>query len=215
MAVKPALRTVFFGLGMLIFVGVFTTCVLPYWKISSWQTSSALYGRMPTYDGVWWQCMTLKAGGFTCSNYGKPSIFLSADIQAMRALMCIATIASFLAMVCSLLSLDCTTALEANTKPKNIITMVSGVFHIVAGLMCGGAVSWYAWRVTYEFYSPFYQEREFVYEFGSCLYIGWVSSAIALLAGLVLICGACKKNKDEDEHSSYPYTYQPRYEIYV
>nr|XP_026690293.1 uncharacterized protein LOC100184466 isoform X1 [Ciona intestinalis] len=219
------------------------------------QTSSALYGRMPTYDGVWWQCMTLKAGGFTCSNYGKPSIFLSADIQAMRALMCIATIASFLAMVCSLLSLDCTTALEANTKPKNIITMVSGVFHIVAGLMCGGAVSWYAWRVTYEFYSPFYQEREFVYEFGSCLYIGWVSSAIGtctlistiwfavgvqqqfhdpmyknsnfkyefgsclyigwicgaitLLAGLVLICGACKKNKDEDEHSSYPYTYQP------
>ena len=43
------------------------------------QASEALHGRIPSFDGVWWHCMSPKTGGFTCDNYGKPSVFSSSE----------------------------------------------------------------------------------------------------------------------------------------
>ena len=39
-------------------------------------------------------------------------------------------------------------------------------------------MSWVAFRVTYEYNSPIFQESQFTYEFGGCLYLGWVATLL-------------------------------------
>ena len=49
---------------------------------------------------------------------------------------------------------------------------------LLSALSCGIAVSWFAWRITFEYYNVLYKEKEFKYEFGACLYVGWVATLL-------------------------------------
>ncbi|CAK8689407.1 unnamed protein product [Clavelina lepadiformis] len=247
----------------IMFYIMFWMLCFPDWEHSAWQIEENLMGRVKRFNGLFFRCISPKQGSFKCDNYGKPSIQQSADIQACRALMCIATGFSFIGVLVALLALDCTTMVEPNTKAKNmtalvagvlfvlaadlqaqralmviavvtsllgliigmvslrcttmvdsesknksIIGIVSGVLFLLAGVCCGGAVSWWAAKVTTQFYNAFYANNEFKYEYGACLYVGWIAMLLALIAGLILTCGSCRGIK-EDKDTYKPYTYQP------
>ncbi|CAK8689406.1 unnamed protein product [Clavelina lepadiformis] len=238
-------------------------CAFPDWKHSSWQMSNPLVGRLANFDGIWWRCFSPKWGIIVCDNYGKSSIYSNSDIQACRALMCIATGFSFIGVLVALLALDCTTMVEPNTKAKNMTALVAGVLFVLAadlqaqralmviavvtsllGLIIGmvslrcttmvdsesknksiiGIVSgvlfllagactmtatvWFGIQVQQQFSDPLQKQNSFKYEYGSCLYIGWICASLTLIAGLILTCGSCRGIK-EDKDTYKPYTYQP------
>nr|XP_039249099.1 claudin-19-like [Styela clava] len=192
------------ALNVLGHYGLLVATGIPYWRKSSWQVSDPLYGRIPTFDGLWWQCMSLKTGGFTCSNYGMPTLYVDAGIQACRGLMTTACVLTFFGLIINMLVVDCSNILGNGTKAKRSLTLAAGAMILVSWLCTLGATSFYAWQVTYQFYNPYYQEREFKYEYGPCLYVAWVSMAFLLISGCILFFGACK-DKGDDEYDGYRY----------
>lgn len=197
------------GIAVLGHYGILVATGIPYWKQSSWQVSDPLYGRIPTFDGIWWQCMSLKDGGFTCNNYGMPTLFVEAGIQACRGLMVVACLLSFFGLIINMLVLDCSSLVANGTKTKRTLAIVAGLCLLTSALCTLGATVYYAWQVTYQFYNPYYQEKEFKYEYGACLYTAWVSMALLIVAGSILTFGSCRNNRDNFE----PYNYRGRTRI--
>jgi len=133
-------------------------------------------------------------------------IGVEAELQAERAMMVLSCIFIFGSVITSILAVPCTAALDE--KAKKYSSWTGGAMAFLAGCLTLAAVSWYAADVVEQFRkSEIYEDTMFVYEFGSALYVGWVSSILALAAGGILLC--CNCGSVEDGADDYPYTYNP------
>uniref|UniRef100_A0A8C3I4R8 Claudin-15 n=1 Tax=Chrysemys picta bellii TaxID=8478 RepID=A0A8C3I4R8_CHRPI len=126
-----------------------------------------------------------------------------AYIQACRALMIISIVLGLLATVLSLFGLKCTQVGMSNENTKVKISVTGGAIFILAGLSSMVAVSWYAARITAQFFDPLYGGTK--YELGDALYLGWAGSILSMLGGIFLTC-SCKGGK-RGKHSDRKYDY--------
>ncbi|XP_039345074.1 claudin-15-like isoform X3 [Mauremys reevesii] len=126
-----------------------------------------------------------------------------AYIQACRALMIISIVLGLLATVLSLFGLKCTQVGMSNENTKVKISVTGGAIFILAGLSSVVAVSWYAARITAQFFDPLYGGTK--YELGDALYLGWAGSILSMLGGIFLTC-SCKGGK-RGKHSDRKYDY--------
>ncbi|XP_024055757.1 claudin-15-like isoform X3 [Terrapene carolina triunguis] len=124
-------------------------------------------------------------------------------IQACRALMIISIVLGLLATVLSLFGLKCTQVGMSNENTKVKISVTGGAIFILAGLSSMVAVSWYAARITAQFFDPLYGGTK--YELGDALYLGWAGSILSMLGGIFLTC-SCKGRK-RGKHSDRKYDY--------
>ncbi|XP_067394990.1 claudin-15-like isoform X3 [Emydura macquarii macquarii] len=126
-----------------------------------------------------------------------------AYIQACRALMIISIILGLLATVLSLFGLKCTQVGMSNENTKVKIAVTGGAIFILAGLSSMVAISWYAARITAQFFDPLYGGTKF--ELGDALYLGWAGSILSMLGGIFLTC-SCKGGK-RGKYSDRKYDY--------
>ncbi|XP_068136820.1 claudin-19-like isoform X1 [Hyperolius riggenbachi] len=182
------------------------TCILVSTVSSKWRTSStsgSVITSTTVFEGIWLQCVGTSTGSVQCKKF--TSMFsLPAHTQACRALMIVSLILGLVACLISLFGLRCTKFGSSDEYTKGKIALSGGLIFILAGICCLVAVSWYAARITQEFFSPLYGGIK--YEFGSALYIGWAGSVLAVLGGSFLCCSYKKKKKSTNK-GGYKYNY--------
>ncbi|CAN9510854.1 unnamed protein product [Ophioblennius macclurei] len=153
------------------------------WRVRSQAESVSSSQRQ--FEGLWMSCAATSMGSIQCSRF-KTLLGLPAHLQACRALMIVSLLLGLAAIVVSILGLKCTKIGRTPEQVKDQIALSGGVLFILSGLFTLIAVSWYAARVIQEFYDPLYPGVRF--ELGTGLYLGWASSALALLGGAMLCC---------------------------
>ncbi|CAM4720999.1 unnamed protein product [Lepidochelys kempii] len=176
------------------------TTVSNRWKISS--TATAVITANWIYEGLWMNCAATALGSVQCKKFFS-LLSLDTYIQACRALMIISIVLGLLATALSLFGLKCTQVGMSNENTKVKISVTGGVIFILAGLSSMVAVSWYAARITAQFFDPLYGGTK--YELGDALYLGWAGSILSMLGGIFLTC-SCKRGK-RGMHSDRKYDY--------
>ncbi|XP_033005836.1 claudin-15-like isoform X2 [Lacerta agilis] len=166
-----------------------------YWKVSTVHgsviTSSSLY------ENLWHSCAEDSIGISNCRTFDT-LLALPAYIQACRALMITSLILGMCGTLLTLLGLKCTQLGSNSENTKSRIAMLGGMVFILAGLSSMVAISWYAERITAQFFDSLYGGTKF--ELGYALYLGWAGSLLSMLGGGFLTCSACK-----EKHRDYKY----------
>nr|KAF6377583.1 claudin 19 [Myotis myotis] len=125
-------------------------------------------------------------------------------IQSARALMVVAVLLGFVAMILSVVGMKCTRVGDSNPIAKGRIAISGGALFLLAGLCTLTAVSWYATLVTQEFFNPSTPVNA-RYEFGPALFVGWAAAGLAMLGGSFLCC-TCP---EPERVNSSPQPYRP------
>uniref|UniRef100_G1PN70 Claudin 19 n=2 Tax=Myotis lucifugus TaxID=59463 RepID=G1PN70_MYOLU len=125
-------------------------------------------------------------------------------IQSARALMVVAVLLGFVAMILSVIGMKCTRVGDSNPIAKGRIAISGGALFLLAGLCTLTAVSWYATLVTQEFFNPSTPVNA-RYEFGPALFVGWAAAGLAMLGGSFLCC-TCP---EPERVNSSPQPYRP------
>uniref|UniRef100_A0A4W3H1J5 Claudin 19 n=1 Tax=Callorhinchus milii TaxID=7868 RepID=A0A4W3H1J5_CALMI len=130
-----------------------------------------------------------------------------AHIQASRALMVLAIVLGFLAVIVSVVGMKCTKVGDNAPVIKSRIAVAGGILFLSAGFCTLVAVSWYAAKITNDFFDPFTPINA-RYEFGSALFVGWAAALLTSLGGSFLCC-SCPKEEQRGQmyyRSSQPST---------
>ncbi|KAL2079621.1 hypothetical protein ACEWY4_025365 [Coilia grayii] len=194
----PIIEVVALLLGFLGWVMVGVAIPNRYWKTST--IDGSVITTSTIYENLWMSCATDSTGVHNCREF--PSLLaLSGYIQASRALMIASVVVGTFGIVCTLIGMQCSKAGGDNLILKGRIAGIGGVFFLLQGICTMIAVSWYAFNITQDFFSPvnLYGTR---FELGEGLYIGWCSAVLAICGGSCLLC-AC--NFARDEKGPYPY----------
>nr|XP_018667766.1 claudin-1 isoform X1 [Ciona intestinalis] len=174
------------------------------WAVSSPSASAPVLGPIWAFSGLWSECMQYSTGQYQCNGFGMMK--LPSYILAIRAMMCIALSLSVIGCFVTLIGMECSKLLDGNLSAKRNLMRISGVLFLVAGVLTLASVSWYTGVVVEDFFSVFTQDNMIIYEMGAALYLGFVSSALALLTAILCFCMPGPKPEDED---SPPYKYTP------
>ncbi|XP_039252801.2 claudin-8-like [Styela clava] len=217
MAVSSArLRLITAILGGFNLVAVIFVFAAPFWRTTAMQATINAFNNVWGYEGLWMECMSFYRQQTQCYQIGQMSTRqassktwvsnsyykygIYAHLDAYRAFMAIALVTSAIAFCLSLAGMKCTRAFREDSKTKRWINLGAGICHIIAGVLTGIAVSWYAAEVVREYWSPYYQTTRVKYTLGSCLFIGWFSMALSLGLGCILTCCTCF-NRPVDKNS--------------
>ncbi|KAL0970278.1 hypothetical protein UPYG_G00239790 [Umbra pygmaea] len=193
----PIVEVVALLLGFTSWVMVGIAIPNRYWKVST--VDGNVITTSTIYENLWMSCATDSTGVHNCREF--PSLLaLNGYIQASRALMIVSIVCGTIALLATLIGMQCCKAAEDNMVLKGRIAGVGGVLFLLQGLCTMISVSWYAFNITQVFFDPLYPGTK--YEIGEGLYIGWCSAVLAIIGGACLTC-SCKLGTSEK--TSYPY----------
>jgi len=174
--------------GFLATVGIVYTLASKQWKVNSQVSSSNVNMGIHSYEGLWVRCTSSLPGQQLCDTYDESILALPAELQAQRALMVLALIFAVGGLAAGAIGLECIHVMS-ESKQKTMTGRTGGALMFLAGVCTLVAVSWYAAVVVWEFQvsgvyaknPSAYQNTAFAYEFGPALYVGWITSGIALI----------------------------------
>jgi len=188
--------------------GILITLASKEWKKNSQSSSMANLNGVYSYEGLWVRCVSSTPGLYQCDNFDESFLSLPVSLQLMRAMMVVSALSAVAGVIAAALGMDCITAVgDARSKSKLWTGRTGGGLMVFAGLLTLASVSWYASEVVQEYNKQQLVNATFVYEFGSALYVGWVSSVLACVAGILLLCCNCGAADENDD--DYPYSYGP------
>uniref|UniRef100_A0A3Q3BJN9 Uncharacterized protein n=1 Tax=Kryptolebias marmoratus TaxID=37003 RepID=A0A3Q3BJN9_KRYMA len=106
---------------------------LPQWKVSAFIGSNILTSEMK-WEGIWMNCIYQTTGHMQCKTYDS-MLALPPDIQAARALMCLAIFMGWLSCTVSCCGMKCTTCAGDDRRAKAGIALAGGILFILTGLL--------------------------------------------------------------------------------
>ncbi|KAM4726835.1 claudin-4-like [Anableps anableps] len=188
---------------LLGWVGVFTSCVLPMWRVTAFVGSSIVTSQT-IWEGIWMTCVVQSTGQMQCKPY-ESQLALTADMQAARALMVLAVVTGSVGLLLAFVGGKCTRFLdEEGGGVKEKVAIAAGVVLMLTGLLCLIPTAWAAGSVVKKFYSASIDAQR--RELGACLYIGWGAAILLVLGGGLFINSACPpKAHDTDKSPSVRY----------
>lgn len=176
-----------FILGVIAWSGMISTCASPEWRKNS--VGGTTLDEHKRFDGLWVQCEQMPNGNTNCESYNVFFIGLPEVLQTCRALMIAAIGLGFLGILLSVLGMKCTSVGASNHKAKARTALLGGLMLGVAAACTGASVSYYAHQVVQEYFNPVLPYNQPLYlrfEYGSALFIGWVSLVIGVLSSVIL-----------------------------
>lgn len=195
-----AVQLLGFLLSFLGMVGTLITTILPHWRRTA-HVGTNILTAVSYLKGLWMECVWHSTGIYQCQVY-RSLLALPQDLQAARALMVISCLLAGAACACAVVGLKCTRCAKG-TPAKATCAVLGGALFLLAGLLCMVAVAWTTHDVVQNFYNPLLPSS-MKFEIGQALYLGFISSSLALIGG-TLLCLSCL-----DEAPSRPYPAQPR-----
>ncbi|XP_078472897.1 claudin-1-like isoform X1 [Lampetra planeri] len=164
-------------------VGATVATAMNEWRVTS--RASSVITATWVFQGLWMNCAGNALGAVHCRPH--LTVFkLENYVQACRAFMITSVFLGCLAMICSPFGMTCVRISFVSDKAKRNITFITGFICILQGLLIVSAVSWYAYRVTVEYYDPTIIGAK--YELGTALFIGWASALLTLTGGTIIVC---------------------------
>ncbi len=181
------------------FIGLFGTIAataLPMWRVSAF-IGANLIVMEDLWEGLWMTCFRQADVKMQCKAYDS-LLNLPAELQAGRGLMCV----SIVLVVISLFVTGCGTqkskCCEDSMKSKNITLALGGGLYLLSCLTTLIPVSWVGHTVISNFYNPTLVDAE-KRELGQALFIGWATSGILLITGIILLFSYSKRRSKEEE----------------
>ncbi|XP_069492457.1 claudin-8-like [Ambystoma mexicanum] len=185
-------------------IGLVLTCLitgLPTWKVTAFIENNIIVFETQ-WEGLWMSCVRQINIRMQCKIYDS-LLALPSDLQAGRALMCVAVALSATAIAIAILGMRCTRFNTDNEKTKGLILLVAGLVFILSGIAVLIPVSWTGHSIIRDFYNPLVPPSV-KRELGDALFIGWTTSVI-LIAGGVILCLSCHTREE-----GYQYKLPPR-----
>ncbi|KAJ8268184.1 hypothetical protein COCON_G00133560 [Conger conger] len=183
--VNTSLQLISFICAVTGWVMAIAVTALPQWKVTAFIGSNILTSEI-VWEGIWMNCIYQTTGQMQCKTY-ESMLALPPDIQAARALMCLAIFLGWLSCTVTCCGMKCTTCAGDDRQAKAAIALCGGVLFILTGLCVLVPVSWTANTVIRDFYNPavpMVRKREL----GQAIYLGWAAAVILMLSGAVLSC---------------------------
>ncbi|XP_077421919.1 claudin-8-like [Vanacampus margaritifer] len=178
--------------GLLGLIGAAATTGMPMWKVTAFIGENIVV--METrWEGLWMNCYRQANIRMQCKVYDS-LLFLPAELQAARGLMCCSLALSGLGLLLATLGLRCTSCFRGNHRVKAAILSVAGGMQLLASVCVFIPVSWTGHVVIRDFYNPLLIDAQ-RRELGDALYIGWVTGAFLFSSGLLFICGLRMSDK--------------------
>ncbi|XP_040902360.1 claudin-17-like [Toxotes jaculatrix] len=186
-------------LGFLGLFGTIAATAMPMWRVSAF-IGANLIVMEDLWEGLWMSCWRQANIKMQCKVYDS-LLSLPPELQAARGLM----VFSIVLIVISLLITGCgvqkTICLGDNIKSKNIILALGGSLYLLSFLTTLIPVSWVGHTVIRNFYNPVVVDSE-KRELGAALFLGWATSGILLITGIIILFSYCKRRSKEED----PYT---------
>lgn len=182
-------------LGIVGLIGSSTVTGLPMWKVTAFIQENIIV--METrWEGLWMNCFRQANIRMQCKVYDS-LLYLPAELQAARGLMCCSVALSFLGLVGSIPGLRCTACLRDQTRIKSLIMVVAGSLQIMSALCVIIPVSWTAHSIIQDFYNPLLLDAQ-RRELGEALYIGWVTGFLLFCSGVIFL--SCREYKSNQRY---------------
>ncbi|XP_014888176.1 claudin-4-like [Poecilia latipinna] len=178
------------ALAIIGWIGAIVCCVLPQWKVTAFIGANIVTSQT-NWEGIWMTCVHQSTGQMQCKVYDS-MLALSSDLQAARALTIISILVGILALLLAIAGGKCTNCIE-DERAKTKVCITAGVMFIISGLLCIIPVSWTASTIIKEFYNPYVNSSQ-KREIGASIYIGWCSTVLLLIGGIILTT-SCPPNK--------------------
>uniref|UniRef100_A0A3B3B7M9 Claudin 8.2 n=1 Tax=Oryzias melastigma TaxID=30732 RepID=A0A3B3B7M9_ORYME len=208
-------------IGFVGLIGVAAVTGLPMWKVTAFIQENIIV--METrWEGLWMNCYRQANIRMQCKVYDS-LLYLPADLQAARGLMCASVAVTTLALIVSAVGMKCTKLVDHRARTKHVVLVAGGSLFLLGCATTLIPVSWTGHVIIQDFYNPLLIDAQ-RRELGEALYIGWVTSALLFTAGVILLCRHAPKTQIEEERVIYnegsvyqppytyqPYTYQPQY----
>ncbi|XP_070761563.1 uncharacterized protein [Enoplosus armatus] len=180
-------------------VGVSVTCGVPMWRVTSYIGANIVTGQI-VWDGLWMNCVMQSTGQMQCK-LNESVMRLSRDLQAARALVIISLVFGFIGFIITFVGAKCTGCLTKDSSKAKVM-IIGGCLIIVSAILVLIPVCWSAAITITDFQSPLTIETQ-KREIGASIYIGWASTAILLIGGIILTT-SCPPQKPMYGYPGYP-----------
>ncbi|XP_061918149.1 claudin-8-like [Entelurus aequoreus] len=185
-------------IGLVGLIGAAATTGMPMWKVTAFIGENIIV--METrWEGLWMNCYRQANIRMQCKVYDS-LLFLPAELQAARGLMCCSVALSGLGLMIAMLGLRCTSCFQGNKRAKNVILSVAGGMQLLACVCVFIPVSWTGHVIIRDFYNPLLIDAQ-RRELGDALYIGWVTGAVLFCSALLFICS--RQTSDKRSNALY------------
>ncbi|XP_053176546.1 claudin-17-like [Scomber japonicus] len=186
-------------LGFIGLIGTVAVTAIPMWRVSAFIGANIIVME-ELWEGLWMNCYRQADIKMQCKVYDS-LLILPPELQAARGLMCV----SIVLVVISLFVTGCGTkkssCCDDDMRSKNITIAVGGSLYLLSCLTTLIPVSWVGHTVIRNFYNTQVMDSQ-KRELGEALFLGWATSGILLIAGIIFLFSYCKRSSKEEE----PYT---------
>ncbi|XP_062843760.1 claudin f [Trichomycterus rosablanca] len=184
-------------------IGICLTCGLPLWRVTTFIGANIVSGQI-VWDGLWMNCVIQSTGQMQCKIQSS-LMNMTQDLQVAQALTVIAILIAFAGVLLTFIGGRCTSCLKNESSMAKTV-ICGGVLCIVAAIVCLIPVCWSAAFTVSDYknvLTPTAQKREI----GACVYIGWGTTCVLLLGG-ILLCTSCPPNDSVYRNNMGMYPYQ-------
>ncbi|XP_075054331.1 claudin-14 [Mixophyes fleayi] len=196
-----AVQLLGFVTSLIGFIGTIIATVLPHW----WRTAHVgtnIITAVAYMKGLWMECVWHSTGIYQCQIH-QSQLALPRDLQIARGMMVTSCVLSLQACVVSVYGMKCTQCAKSSSA-KRLIGVLGGILFLLAGLTCLIPVAWCTSDVVQDFYNPALPYG-MKFEIGQALYVGFISGALTVIGGIMLLFTSCQKTVDQ-----VPYVYPSR-----
>lgn len=125
-------------------------------------------------------------------------LILPPELQAARGLMCVSIVLVFISLVITWCGTQRSKCCHDNIRSKNITLAFAGSLYLLSFLTTLIPVSWVGHTVIRNFYNPLVVDSQ-KRELGEALFIGWATSGVLLITGIINLVGYSKRRSQEEE----------------
>uniref|UniRef100_A0A4W6DZZ8 Claudin n=1 Tax=Lates calcarifer TaxID=8187 RepID=A0A4W6DZZ8_LATCA len=176
--IRPFLALV---LGFIGLFGTVAVTAMPMWRVSAF-IGANLIVMEELWEGLWMNCWRQANIKMQCKVYDS-LLILPVELQAARGLMCV----SIVLVVISLFVTGCGTQKSTCCRRQH----KEQEHH--------SGLSWVGHTVISKFYNPQVMDAE-KRELGKALFLGWATSGVLLITGIITLLSYSKRRSKEEEH---------------
>lgn len=203
---KAKLEILSLVLGFLGLIGTITATAIPMWKVSAF-IGANLIVMEELLEGLWMNCFRQADIKMQCKAYDS-LLILPAELQAARGLMCVSIVLVVISLIITACGTEKSNCCRNNVRSKNVTLASGGILFLVSFLTTLIPVSWVGHTIIRNFYNPLVVDSQ-KRELGEALFIGWATSGVLLIAGIILLFCYSKRRSKEDETYRDTYVMAP------
>lgn len=181
------------------FIGLFGTIAItamPMWRVTAFIGANIIVME-ELWEGLWMNCYRQADIKMQCKAYDS-LLILPPEVQAARALTCVSIVLVVIALCIAGCGTKKSKCCDDNIRSKNITLALGGCLYLLSFLTTLIPVSWVGHTVISNFYNPAVVDSQ-KRELGEALFIGWATSGILLITGIILLLSFCKRRSEEEE----------------